>query len=147
MLAGRGASPSGNLAARMPPPFRPGVSHEPEGRVHFGAVAPGHELPPLFDELVADHLNGEALEFPFRHPDVLRGHQRGRVDDAPGPSVHQPPAGVDFHPLRAPAPHGHDAGVTLARMRDGQQAPRAARNLEAAEFVLAAEHEQLPTRP
>ena len=44
-----------------------------------GTSGPRHELPPLFDELVADHLNGEALEFPFRHLDVLRGHQRQSV--------------------------------------------------------------------
>ena len=44
-----------------------------------GTSGPRHELPPLFDELVADHLNGEALEFPFRHLDVLRGHQPGVI--------------------------------------------------------------------
>ena len=60
-------------------PLRPRVPHEPEGRVHFGVVAPGHELPPRFDELVSDHLNGEALDFPSRNLDVLRGHQRGVI--------------------------------------------------------------------
>ena len=32
----------------------------------------------------------------------------------------------DCHPFPAPAPHAHDAGVALARIRNGQQAPRVA---------------------
>ena len=78
-LAGRYASPSGNLVARMNTHSGPASPTKQRGVFTSGVVAPGQELPPLFDELVADHLNGEALEFPFRHLDVLRGHQRQSV--------------------------------------------------------------------
>ena len=65
-----------------------------------GTSGPRHELPPLFDELVADHLNGEALEFPFRHLDVLSGHQRGRVAAKPGHPLHRSVAQVPGHENR-----------------------------------------------
>lgn len=122
-------------------PFRPLVSHKPDGRIRQRMALPGHHRSAHPLQLLTNDLYRNVLHFPTGHFDAFVGYKAYRIERNSRAHIDEATAREVRLPLKAHPTHRHQTPVTLATVGNARKPQTIARHIQPSVRILDADKE------